>query len=228
MRILIADDDPLSADLLAAHCAKLDPEAQVERASDGAQALTHLRAGKWDLLLLDLEMPRMDGPSVLEAIGERVPTIIVSGNPTFALEAFRFHVVDYLVKPVVFERFAQAWRALERTGAVASAPPAKPGNAVFVRSGNDIVKLDLDDVRYVKSESNYVRFVLDGHDVQSLLNMKDLEQKLPGNFIRVHRSYIVNLRHIEKLDTSDIKIGRDLIPVSETYRPELLKRLEVL
>lgn len=224
MRILIADDDPLSADLLKAHCAKLDPGAEVVHASDGAEAMAQLRAGHWDLLLLDLNMPKVDGPTLLEAIGERVPVIIVTGDPAFALEAYKFHVRDYLVKPVTFERFASAWRALERT---APAAPA-PGNSVFVRSGNDIVQVDLDEVRYVKSESNYVRYVLDGKEVVSLMNMKDLELKLPKSFVRVHRSFIVNLRHIEKLDTSDIKVGRELIPVSETYRPQLLKQLELL
>lgn len=231
MRILIADDDPLSADLLVAHCGKLDHGGTVVRAADGAEAFDLVRSGNWDLLLLDLDMPKMDGPTLLEAIGDRVPTVIVSGDPAFALDAFRFHVLDYLVKPVTFERFAQAWRTATTGPRAAQATNKNDGgtaSTVFVRSGNDIVQLDLDQVRYIKSESNYVRFVLDGRDVQSLLNMKDLELKLSSNFVRVHRSYIVNLRHIEKLDTSDIKIGRELIPVSETYRPDLLKRLEVL
>ncbi|QQR85502.1 MAG: response regulator transcription factor [Flavobacteriales bacterium] len=225
MRILIADDDPLSADLLKAHCAKLDPTGATVHVNDGAEAMAQLRAGHWDLLLLDLNMPKVDGPTLLEGIGERVPVIIVTGDPAFALEAYKFHVRDYLVKPVTFERFASAWRALERT---APAAPATAGNSVFVRSGNDIVQVDLDEVRYVKSESNYVRYVLDGKEVVSLMNMKDLDMKLPKSFVRVHRSFIVNLRHIEKLDTSDIKVGRELIPVSETYRPQLLKQLELL
>lgn len=225
MRILIADDDPLSADLLKAHCAKLDPAAEVVHVGDGSEAMAALRAGQWDLLLLDLNMPKVDGPTLLEGIGERVPVIIVTGDPAFALEAYRYHVRDYLVKPVTFERFASAWRALERTAPVTK---ATAGHSVFVRSGNDIVQVDLEEVRFVKSESNYVRYVLDGKEVVSLMNMKDLELKLPKSFVRVHRSYIVNLRHIEKLDTSDIKVGRELIPVSETYRPELLKRLELL
>lgn len=229
MRILIADDDPLSADLLLAHCGKLDPGGTVVLAADGAEAFQLVKSKAWDLLLLDLDMPKMDGPTLLEAIGDRVPTVIVTGNPAFALDAFRFHVLDYLVKPVTFERFAQAWRVVTATTrSVEGTKEDSASSSVFVRSGNDIVQLDLDQVRYIKSESNYVRFVLEGKDVQSLLNMKDLELKLSSNFVRVHRSYIVNLRHIEKLDTSDIKIGRELIPVSETYRPDLLKRLEVL
>ena len=97
-----------------------------------------------------------------------------------------------------------------------------------MREGSDIVRLDLRDVRYVKSESNYVRFHLDGRSITSLMNLKDLEQKLPASFVRVHRSYIVNLMHVEKLDSMDIKIGRDLIPVSESYRSELIERLDLL
>lgn len=226
MRILIADDDRLSADLLRAHCLRLDPTAELTHAADGTRALALLRGSEaWDLLLLDLHMPGMDGHSLLEAIGEQVAVIIVTGDPDFALDAYRYHVRDYLVKPVTFERFASAWRALGRANVRAVLPP---GNSVFVRSGSDIVQVDLDEVRYVKSESNYVRFVLGDRDVMSLMNMKDLETKLPRSFVRVHRSYIVNLRHIEKLDANDIKVGRDLIPVSETYRPQLLAQLELL
>ena len=225
MRILIADDDPLSADLLRAHCLRIDPATEVVHALHGAQTQNLIRSGRWDLLLLDLNMPKVDGRTLLETIGERLPVIIVTGDPAFALDAYRFHVHDYLVKPVTFERFASAWRALDRK---APKPSGGANNIVFVRSGSDIVQVDLDEVRYVKSESNYVRFVLDGRDVLSLMNMKDLGGKLPGAFVRVHRSYFVNLRHVEKLDTNDIKVGRDLIPVSETYRQSLIAQLALL
>lgn len=232
MHILIADDDALVTDLLAHHCRKLDAQATVEVASDGQAALAKLNADHYDLLVLDLEMPGMDGREVLGAIGQDVPVIIVTGDPDFAVDAFRYNVVDYLMKPVAFERFAQAWRKAgvdprNASGAGVDAR-ASAKEVVFVREGTDIVRLDLGEVRYVKSESNYVRFHLGDRAITSLMNMKDLEHKLPAFFVRVHRSYIVNLRHVEKLDSMDIKIGRELIPLSETYRPEVLKRLDLL
>ena len=226
VRILIVDDDPLTADLLEHHCLKVEPKALVERATDGKAAAAAVRDRSADLVLLDLDLPGMNGREVLEAIDPDQPVVIITGDPTFALEAFRFNVVDYLVKPVSFERFARAWRKAndKRSRGVKQGEPER----VFIRTGSDIVQLDLSQVRYIKSESNYVRFALDDREMTSLLNMKDLERKLPDRFVRVHRSYIVNLAHVEKLNSTDVKIGRDLIPVSETYRNELIKRLDLL
>lgn len=227
MRVLIADDDPLTGDALAHHVGKLDPAGTRLVVPDGMAALKELQQGAIDLLVLDLHMPGMGGREVLEAIGPSLPVIVVTGDRDFAVEAFRFNVLDYLIKPVAFERFAQAWRKLGPRNGVPVAEHA-PKDLVFVRAGNEIVRLDLREVRFIKSESNYVRFHLKDRSVESLLNLKDLERKLPPAFVRVHRSYIVNLLHVEKLDSMDIKIGSELIPVSDSYRTELIKRLDLL
>lgn len=197
-------------------------------AEDGTAALQQIRAGSLDLILLDLDMPGISGRELLEATDPGCPVVIVTGDPSFALDAFRFNVVDYLVKPVSFERLAQAWRKVEGRGDASAERGEGDKDLVFVRTGQEIVRLRLSEVRYVKSDSNYVRFVLDGREITSLMNLKDLEAKLPSTFIRVHRSYIINLVHAEKLDSMDVKIGRDLIPVSETYRQDLIKRLDLL
>jgi DNA-binding LytR/AlgR family response regulator len=227
MRILLADDDPLTADLLATYCRKMDRNAQVEHVADGAMAGELLRADGWDLIFLDLDLPGISGRELVALVPAGSPVIIVTGDPAFAADAFRHDVADYLVKPVPFDRFAQAWRkALDR-----KAPKAEPvanRDVVFVRTGNDIVRISLGDIRFIRSESNYVRFMLPDREITSLMSLKDLEGKLPADFVRVHRSYIINLRHVEKLDTNDVKIGRELIPVSETYRNDLLRRLDLL
>lgn len=227
MNVLIADDDPLSLDLLTHFCGKMAPDARVTHAGDGAMAAAVLHTDRPALLFLDLEMPGMNGRELLQAMDPQVPVIIVTGDAGFAADSYRFNVVDYLLKPVAFERFAQAWRrAMERGHTRPS--PTRDRDIVFVRTGSDIVRLDLGEVRFIRSDSNYVRFTLDGRELSSLMNLKDLEQKLPSQFVRVHRSYIVNLHHVEKLDTNDVKIGRELIPVSETYRAELIRRLDLL
>ena len=231
MRVLVADDDARTADLLAGYCRKVEPGARVEIAPAGDAARERLSDSAWDLLLLDLDLPGISGRELVALVPDDLPVIIVTGDPGFAADAFGHDVADYLVKPVAFDRFAQAWR--KAVGKVAPAPRTT-GNTVFVRTGTDIVRLELEQVRYIRSESNYVRFLLseeapgDRRELTSLMSLKDLERKLPDGFVRVHRSYIVNLRHIDKLDSADIKIGRDLIPVSETYRDELIRRLELL
>ncbi len=222
MRVLIADDDVLVTDQLSHFAGKLGATG-ITVVHSGSDALTALREGVHDLLVLDVHMPGLSGPELLATAGSTLPVIIVSGDRDFAVESYRYNVVDYLLKPVDLAAFARAWnKVLERhatTGATGT---------VFVRTGNDIVRLDLDEVRFIRSDSNYVRFVLADREVTSLMNLKDLERKLPAGFVRVHRSFIVNLRHVDKLDSQDIKIGRTLVPVSDSYREELLRRLALL
>jgi two-component system LytT family response regulator len=222
MRLLIADDDPLIADQLAHFARKLGAEAHL--VPDGAQALASLKSDPPDALVLDLHMPGLSGPELLAAIGDRVPAIIVSGDASFAVESYRFRVLDYLLKPVTFDAFARALRKVESPGT----PVSGNEHVVFVRSGTEIARVDLREVRFVKSESNYVRFTLAEKEITTLMNMRDLELKLPQSFVRVHRSFIVNLDHVDRLDSNDIKVGRALVPVSDSYRDELLGRLKLL
>ena len=222
MRLLIADDDPLIADQLLHFATKLGAEAKV--VPDGAQALAALKSDPLDAVVLDLHMPGLSGPELLASIGDRVPAIIVSGDSSFALESYRFRVLDYLLKPVTFDAFARALRKLD-----APAPSANGNDhVVFVRSGTEIARVDLREVRFMKSESNYVRFTFADKEITTLMNMRDLERKLPSSFVRVHRSFIVNLDHVDRLDSNDIKVGRALVPVSDSYREELLSRLRLL
>ncbi|MBP7514195.1 MAG: response regulator transcription factor [Flavobacteriales bacterium] len=222
MRLLIADDDPLIADQLLHFATKLGAEAKV--VPDGAQALAALKSDPPDAVVLDLHMPGLSGPELLASIGDRVPAIIVSGDSSFALESYRFRVLDYLLKPVTFDAFARALRKLD-----APAPSANGNDhVVFVRSGTEIARVDLREVRFMKSESNYVRFTFADKEITTLMNMRDLERKLPSSFVRVHRSFIVNLDHVDRLDSNDIKVGRALVPVSDSYREELLSRLRLL
>ena len=222
MRLLIADDDPLIADQLVHFATKLGAEAKV--VPDGAQALAALKSDPLDAVVLDLHMPGLSGPELLASIGDRVPAIIVSGDSSFALESYRFRVLDYLLKPVTFDAFARALRKLD-----APAPSANGNDhVVFVRSGTEIARVDLREVRFMKSESNYVRFTFADKEITTLMNMRDLERKLPSSFVRVHRSFIVNLDHVDRLDSNDIKVGRALVPVSDSYREELLSRLRLL
>ncbi len=222
MRLLIADDDPLIADQLLHFATKLGAEAKV--VPDGAQALAALKSDPPDAVVLDLHMPGLSGPELLASIGDRMPAIIVSGDSSFALESYRFRVLDYLLKPVTFDAFARALRKLD-----APVPSANGhDHVVFVRSGTEIARVDLREVRFMKSESNYVRFTFADKEITTLMNMRDLERKLPSSFVRVHRSFIVNLDHVDRLDSNDIKVGRALVPVSDSYREELLSRLRLL
>ena len=138
-------------------------------------------------------------------------------------------MTDYLVKPLEFPRFAQAVaKVREKLAAKDLARGITPLREVFVKDGTRLVRVVLDDLILLKAEANYVEFVSTDSTVLSLMTIGRLEQQLPPEFVRAHRSYIVNLRHITKIEGSTVFLGKHSLPVGESYREALLAKLPVL
>lgn len=218
---LIVDDDPLVGLTLRHFLEKIDRGTACTHVTDGASALRALAAGGFDVLFLDLELPELGGREVLRALPSGLPVIVVSAHTDFAARSYDFDVVDYLIKPLEFSRFHRAWQKLlarHRPGGAAGS------RMIVVRDGNSLVQLGLDRLLFLKAESNYTRFVCSDRSLLALASLKHLAESLPAEFIRVHRSYIVNTRFIQRIEGTMIKIGEHEVPVGETYREEVLKR----
>ncbi len=236
MRYLIADDDPLVCETVESFLLKLEDTTYCLMAGDGLTALQLLTAGGIDAVFLDLDLPGLDGPSVLKALAGDVPVVVISASADFGAASYEFRVADYLLKPLQFPRFAQAvmrlreaWSA--RTAGVAPSPAPAAGTEsrdIFVKEGTKIVRIPLSQVLLVKSEANYVEFILNEGTVMSLMSMKKLEETLPGDFVRAHRSYMVNWRRISKIEDGVLVIGKHRVPIGESYRDGLLARLPML
>lgn len=229
MKYLVADDDPLVCETVEAFLQRLDDTEFCLKAGDGLTALQVLSAGGIDAVFLDLQMPELNGPDVLRALPRDIPIVLISASAEFAAESYDFQVTDYLVKPLAFPRFAQAVaKVREKLAAKGPVRTAEPMREVFVKDGTRLVRVVFDDLILLKAEANYVEFVSTDSSVLSLGSIGKLEQQLPADFIRAHRSYIVNVRHITKVEGFTLFLGKHSVPIGESYRDALLARLPVL
>jgi DNA-binding LytR/AlgR family response regulator len=223
--VLIVDDDPLVELTLRHFLEKATPGTASMHVTDGAAALRALAGGKFEAVFLDLELPELDGRSLIKALAPSLPVVIVSAHTDFAAHSYEFNVVDYLVKPLEFSRFLRAW---QKVLARSQEEPGRPQASIVVRDGSKLVPISLDRLLYLEAQANYTRFVCPDRAVLSLVTLKQLEETLPPEFMRVHRSYIVNTRLIQLIEGATIKIGDRKVPVGETYRQEVLKRFAPL
>lgn len=216
MKVLIVDDEPLAREGIKL---MLSRDSQVIEARNGREALAKIRDEKPDLVLLDVQMPRMDGFAVVESIGaDKMPAVIfVTAHDQYAIRAFEISAVDYLLKPVTEERFRIAFeRARNRVRTAptdestrqlatvldAIANPRRYLSRLAIRSGDGTIFVPIDDVEWIEAAQNYVRVHAREGTYLLHVSMNTIETSLdPERFVRIHRSYIINLRHIKQLWT---------------------------
>lgn len=236
MNGLIIDDDPLVVQAVEHFVEKSELVGRCEHAGDVATAINLLGSRGFDFVLLDLHLPDLPGESVLPSVPPGTAVIVASSDPGFGAASYGFpNIVDYLVKPIDYVGFSRAvGRAGEfLDGGGAGAEPAsagQPGRVIFAKSGSEVVRVVLDKVRFVKAEANYVSFHFTGgaRPVMALASMKRVAEQLPAQFLRVHRSYIVNREHVERFDGQSVHLGETSIPVGDAYRAEFLRRLGIV
>jgi DNA-binding LytR/AlgR family response regulator len=203
----------------------------VAECSDAMEAYNYLNNGQVDLLFLDIEMPGMTGIELTKKLGNKKSLIIFTTAKTdYAVEAFELNVVDYIVKPVSMARFLQAVeKAKEAFDSNKQEVKIEGKEFVFVKDNGILKKLNVEDILYLEAMGDYVKV----HTAQKFhvlhSTLKSIEEKLPANkFLRIHRSYIVSLQKIDFIQDGMITIGKATIPVAETYKSVLNKRLNLL
>jgi two-component system LytT family response regulator len=231
---VIVDDNEINR-LTLEHLVDLTPELTlVASLPGGVEALHFFRqGGQCDLLLLDVEMPNLTGLELAKMLPAPAPAVVlVTTHRTFAVAAFELQVTDYLVKPVEFGRFSQA---VAKVLAARPAPPqrvppkSQTAADLFVKVGTRTIKVDFNDVLYIEALSTYSVLVTAAHKHIVYLTLKNLAERLPfDNFLRVHRSYIVNMQRIEAIEDYMLKIGQYEVPVGKSYQEEFLRNLQSL
>ena len=221
LKCIVIDDDPLICDLIQHFCSKVsfvEYCIACENAMDGLNLLT---SQPFDVLFLDYNMPDIDGKSLLEMKRDNARVVMITSHEAFAVESYNYpEIVDFIVKPISFERF---YRALERVENLLHGKSTEQEfpETLFVKDGNKLVQIHLDQLQYIKSESNYVMLHLENKKIMSLITLKELAEKLPPNFIRIHRSYIVNLKYLDSISPDEISVQGLNIPIGSKYKTAL-------
>jgi two-component system LytT family response regulator len=231
MNCLIVDDQKVFRAVLK-KLINLDASLTlIGECTDATEAHHKILNHQIDILFLDIEMPGISGMELAKILeGKRPMIIFTTSRPEYAAEAFDLNVVDFLVKPIVPTRFL---RAVEKAREIFKGKDLtashKDDGFVFIRDSNVVKRLKVDDILYLEAQGDYVRIYLadHGHTIHS--SLKSVEQKLPAHiFLRVHRSFIINLGKVDTIEGGTLIINRHMVPVSDAYRPALNKRMQIL
>jgi DNA-binding LytR/AlgR family response regulator len=191
------------------------------------KAMHWLADNEVDLLFLDMEMPGMTGLELFRALPYKPEVIIISGDPKYAIEAYDLAIADYLLKPI--KDYSRFLNSINRVLARRKQSVLRQDETLFVRVDSLLLKLNVDDILWVEAFGDYIKI----HTVEKVhttySTLKNLEEKLPRRkFVKVHRSYIVNITKITNIDPSNLEINSAIIPISGTYKDDFLKRISVL
>jgi len=233
MKCIIIDDEPLALELLEDFVSKIPNLKLVSCCSNAIEAVSILQNNKIDLILLDIEMPEFTGIEFIKSLDVKPLFIFTTAYSHYAIEGFNLNAVDYLVKPIPFHRFlkavnrAQEIYLLKNEENAPSIKTLSSPNFIFVKADYENIKLNFDDIKYFEGLKDYIKIFSVSHKpILTLSNFKKIEEKLPEDlFIRVHRSYIVSLKHINSVQRNRILIDGVRIPIGLNYKDEFIKKI---
>ncbi|APU66948.1 LytR/AlgR family response regulator transcription factor [Christiangramia flava] len=229
IRCIIVDDEPVALDIMENHLSRIDAIEIVKRCRNATEAFNAINTEKIDLIFLDINMPGISGISFAKSINKKIRIIFTTAYREYAIDGFDLHAVDYLLKPVSFERLLDAvsnfqQHHLKETGV--SAATQKAG-FIFVKIDRKMHKIDFDKIFWIESLSDYLKIETSEGTKVTRETMSTLESKLPSeDFIRIHRSFIVALNKIESYSNEEVIVQSKSIPISRTYKEVVLGKLE--
>jgi DNA-binding LytR/AlgR family response regulator len=232
IRCIAIDDEKLALDLIEDDILKVPFLQLVKKCRSGVEAMDVLQTEQIDLLFLDIQMPDISGIQFLKSIPHKPLVIFTTAYEKYALEGFELDVVDYLLKPYSFERFLKAVNKVQEHLRIVEKNSIRPdaeevtfsSKFIFVKSDYKLVKIEISEIQYIESLKDYVKIVSGDKPVVTLSSMKAIEEKLVSpDFIRVHRSYMVNLRKIQYIQRNYIKVGDKEIPIGDNYKESFLQ-----
>ena len=230
MTCLAIDDEPLALELIEDNIRKISFLNLMKKCSTALEANAFLQHHPVDLLFLDIQMPGLSGIQFLRGLSTPAPLVIfITAYEKYALDGYSLDVVDYLLKPVSFERFLKAVnKAHEKYKSRITSQPA-PVDYLFVNAEYNLVRIDFNDIAYIEGLRDYVKIFLfsTARPIITRLSMKTLEETLPSNnFIRVHKSFIVSLNKITSIRKARISILKAQIPISEHFKDNIYKKID--
>ena len=217
IKCIIIDDEPLAVDLLK-HYAESNTFLQLEFATTEVfDAIDFLKSNKVDLIFTDIQMPDLTGIQLMKVLDHSQKFILTTAYPDYALESFNYNVIDYLLKPISKEKFNQS---IIKFKSLFEEKIQINKDYLFVKSEGRQVKIVFDDILYVEGLKDYLKIITRTSKLLVLETMKSFEERLPLNFKRIHRSYLINTNHLSVIDGNSVYIQDKLIPIGETYRKD--------
>ena len=227
----MVDDEPLAISLLQKHVKQLDFLEVAGTCPNALKALEILKNREIDLMFLDIRMPAISGIDFLKMLRNPPKVIITTAYREYALDGYDLDIVDYLLKPITFDRFFKAieryLRASDLSAPLTAAPSAGEVSSISVKSGYKNIRISTDDILYIESLKDYVKIVTPTDAIAAKYRISDMEIELSAKgFLRIHRSFIVNLKQVSAFTASDVEIGKTELPIGESYKEQVMRVLK--
>ena len=236
LKTLIVDDEPLALDVLETFIQRVEGLELVGRCENGIQAFNLLQKGGVDLLFLDIEMPTLDGLELLRSLHNPPKVIITTAYRDYAVESYELDVVDYLVKPIPFQRFVKAVNKVQQkseeidlvTEANAFKPQAPAGKpeAMFIKVDKRIVKVYFNEILFIESLKDYIRVHTTSESYVTYQTMNGIGEILPeDDFARIHKSFIVAIHKVTSIEANDLIVNNRSLPIGRSFREDILEKI---
>jgi len=230
IRCLAVDDEAYASDIIATFINKTPFLELAGTTTNAFEALAMVQEGKIDLVFLDIQMPELTGIQFLKICGDKCKVILTTAYPEYAIDGFDLNVVDYLLKPISYERFYKAAQKAQQIISPAEyevvPAPNKTTDFIFIKGDtkNKFIKVDYNEILYIEGLKNYVSVYTSNQRIITYQSLRELETQLPHPpFYRVHKSYIVSIDKIKMIDGNALYIGDQSIPIGDTYREDFFK-----
>lgn len=232
MNCIIVDDQSDSRKVLRHFCELSETFDDIIDFDNSVKAFNYLQSNHADILFLDIHMPELSGMDLMKALASPVNVIFTTSDPDYAAEAFEHNAIDYLVKPFSYARFLKAVNRatyLLQLQDKAEQKRQEVPATLFIKDGSKLVKISVDEIYFIEAQGDYVNIHSSKKNFLLHSTMKSIEEKLPNeHFFKVHRSYIVNLDHIDDIEEGLLHVNAFKVPISKAKKDELLKRLRVI
>ncbi|MCA0932750.1 LytTR family DNA-binding domain-containing protein [Lutimonas saemankumensis] len=232
IKCIIVDDEPMAREILENHLNRIDSIEILGLCKNAVEAFNLLNSHAVDLIFLDINMPEISGLSFARSINKDIKVIFTTAYREYAVDGFDLKAVDYLLKPISFDRLIQSIEKYKNESLVfkeESSPDQsfEKSDFFFVRSNRKMIKIKFSDLQYIESLSDYVKLFVNGKAIITRETISSIEAKLPAkDFLRVHRSFIVSLNKIDSFTQEFVEIENKAIPISRSYKNDVKQRLD--
>ncbi len=237
MNCIIIDDEATARMIINQLCSQIDDLTIVGEFPNAMQAIKYLNQNEVDLIFLDIHMPDFTGFDFIQTLKNPPKIVLTTSDANFAIEAFEYDcIVDYLVKPILFPRFEKAIQKAKNAPSIQNSASPKSDavegtsdNHLYINIDRRLIKLEIPSIYLIEAKGDYINVKTEDKNYTVHSTLKKIEDKLPNDlFLKVHRSYIINIKKIIDIEDNSVLIKKDVVPVSRSNRPELMKRLNLL